>query len=65
MYQQGQKLAGAIVDVASFVETAPAQLEAIMIAINALSLVDSKNAWIIVTRSNTSVRKACRFLDVA
>lgn len=51
MYQQAQKLAMSIVDVVSFVETAQAQLEAIMVAINALSLVDSKNAWIVAPRS--------------
>lgn len=57
MYQQAQKLAASVVDVASFVETAQPQLEAIMIAVNALSLVDSKNAWIVVPKSNTTVRK--------
>ncbi|KAJ3566967.1 hypothetical protein NP233_g6671 [Leucocoprinus birnbaumii] len=56
MYQHAQKLAAAIVDATSFAERAQAQLEAIMIAINALSLVDTKNAWIIVPKSNSSAR---------
>lgn len=51
MYQHALKLKAAIVDGASFVEMAQAQLEAIMIAINALSLIDSRNAWIVIPKS--------------
>jgi nuclear pore complex protein Nup160 len=54
MYQHALKLKAAIVDCASFVEMAQAQLEAIMIAINALSLVDSRNAWIVIPKSLSS-----------
>ncbi|KAF5363323.1 hypothetical protein D9756_000589 [Leucocoprinus leucothites] len=57
MYQQAQKMTTAVIDAASFAEKAQAQLEAIMISINALSLVDSKNAWIIVPKSNPTARK--------
>ncbi|KAF9452001.1 hypothetical protein P691DRAFT_795643 [Macrolepiota fuliginosa MF-IS2] len=56
MYQQAQKLAAKTSDVASFVEIAQAQLEAITIAINALSLIDSNRAWIVVPKPNTTVR---------
>jgi nuclear pore complex protein Nup160 len=51
MYQHALKLKAAINDGTSFVEVAQAQLEAIMIAINALSLVDSRNAWIVIPKS--------------
>jgi nuclear pore complex protein Nup160 len=63
MYLQAQKLAVAMVDSVSFIETAQAQLDAIMIAINALSLVDSKNAWIVVPKSSTAVRNCTSSLS--
>jgi len=50
MYLQSEQLASAVNDRKSFTR-AELSLEAIMIAINALSLVDSNNAWIIVPKS--------------
>lgn len=51
MYQQAQQLGFAIVDSKSFTARAELQLEAMMIAINALSLVVSSNAWILMPKS--------------
>ncbi len=56
MYQQAQKLSASVIEAKSFIEVAQAQLEATVIAMNALSLVDSKDAWIVVPRSSATVR---------
>jgi len=50
MYQQSEQLASAFNDFESFTR-AELSLEAMMIAINALSMLASNNAWIIVPKS--------------
>jgi hypothetical protein len=49
MYQRARKLQNLINDPTSFSSLAEAQLEAYVIAINALSLVDAKNAWVVLS----------------
>ncbi|KAI0643699.1 nucleoporin Nup120/160-domain-containing protein [Trametes meyenii] len=46
MYQRARKLAALMGDPAAFAELAELQLEAYVVAMNALALVDSKNQWI-------------------
>ncbi|KAI0356677.1 hypothetical protein OH77DRAFT_1423630 [Trametes cingulata] len=46
MYQRARKLAALMGDPATFVELAELQLEAYLVAMNSLSLVDPKNQWI-------------------
>jgi nuclear pore complex protein Nup160 len=48
MYQRARKLQNLINDAVSFPSLAEEQLEAYNIAINALSLVDQKNAWVLL-----------------
>jgi hypothetical protein len=48
MYQRARKLHDVITDSTSFVSLAEDQLEALSVAINALHLVDEKNAWILM-----------------
>ena len=48
MYQRARKLQNRINDPTSFSSLAEAQLEAYTVAINALSLVDEKNAWVML-----------------
>lgn len=48
MYQRARKLRDVITDSTSFVSLAEDQLEALSVAINALHLVDEKNAWILM-----------------
>ena len=48
MYQRARKLQHLINDPTSFSSLAEAQLEAYTVAINALSLVDEKNAWLVL-----------------
>jgi len=50
MYQQSEQLTSAVNDSKSFTR-AELSLEAMMIAINALSMLASNNAWIIVPKS--------------
>ncbi|KAL7282041.1 hypothetical protein ACG7TL_003508 [Trametes sanguinea] len=46
MYQRARKLASLMGDPATFFELAELQLEAYVVAMNSLSLVDSKNQWV-------------------
>ncbi|OJT13189.1 Nuclear pore complex protein Nup160 [Trametes pubescens] len=46
MYQRARKLAALMGDPAAFVELAELQLEAYVVAMNSLALVDTKNQWI-------------------
>lgn len=46
MYQRARKLAAVIGDASTFAELAELQLEAYVVAINSLALVDPKNQWI-------------------
>lgn len=46
MYQRARKLASLVDDRSQFMELAELQLEAYVVAMNALSLVEQKNAWI-------------------
>ncbi|KAG5654657.1 hypothetical protein H0H81_009905 [Sphagnurus paluster] len=48
MYQRARKLHDLINDATSFASLAEEQLEGYSIAINALSLVDQKNAWVLL-----------------
>ncbi|KAG5644918.1 hypothetical protein DXG03_007383 [Asterophora parasitica] len=48
MYQRARKLQDLISDPTSFASLADEQLEAYNVAINALSLVDQKNAWVLL-----------------
>ncbi|KAG6866010.1 hypothetical protein C0991_009682 [Blastosporella zonata] len=48
MYQRARKIQDLIRDSTSFAALAEEQLEAYNIAINSLSLVDSKNAWVLL-----------------
>ncbi|KAF8076014.1 nucleoporin Nup120/160-domain-containing protein [Lyophyllum atratum] len=48
MYQRARRLQNLINDPTSFASLAEEQLEAYLVAINALSLVDQKNAWILL-----------------
>jgi nuclear pore complex protein Nup160 len=48
MYQRARKLQDLINDAVSFASLAEQQLEAYNIAINSLSLVDQKNAWVLL-----------------
>ncbi|KAI0637706.1 nucleoporin Nup120/160-domain-containing protein [Trametes polyzona] len=46
MYQRARKLAALMSDPATFAELAELQLEAYVVAMNALALVDPKNQWV-------------------
>ncbi|KAI0334875.1 hypothetical protein GY45DRAFT_1317953 [Cubamyces sp. BRFM 1775] len=46
MYQRARKLAALTGDPATFIELAELQLEAYVVAMNSLALVDAKNQWI-------------------
>jgi hypothetical protein len=48
MYQRAQKIHQLITTAALFAELAEDELEAYLIAINALSLLDAKDAWIVL-----------------
>ncbi|GLB33440.1 putative nucleoporin Nup120/160 [Lyophyllum shimeji] len=48
MYQRARKLQDLIHDPTSFASLAEEQLEAYLVAINALSLVEPKNAWVLL-----------------
>ena len=48
MYQRARRLQQLSVDASDFIPLAEEQLEAMMVAINALSLVDQQSAWIAV-----------------
>lgn len=48
MYQRARKLQDVITDVTSFIALAEDQLEALSVAVNALNLVDEKNAWVLM-----------------
>ena len=46
MYQRARKLEALMVDASAFAELADLQLEAYVVAMNALALVDSKSQWV-------------------
>lgn len=46
MYQRARKFSAAMGDAAAFVELAELQLEAYVVAMNALALVDPRSQWI-------------------
>lgn len=48
MYQRARKLASLIDDRSQFINLVELQLEAYVVAMNALSLIESKNAWIVM-----------------
>jgi len=48
MYQRAQKLKDPIGDPSLIVSLGEEQLEAYLVAMNALSLLDQKNAWIVM-----------------
>ena len=57
MYQRARKLQNLINDPTFFSSLAEAQLEAYTVAINALSLVDEKNAWVVLPVPHESVQE--------
>jgi len=57
MYQRARKLQDLINDAVSFASLAEDQLEAYNIAINSLSLVDQKNAWVLLPISGDNVHE--------
>lgn len=59
MYQRARKLCGLITDTITFFSLAEAQLESYMIAMNALSLLDQKNAWIVMPVSHENSHEVC------
>lgn len=71
MYQRARKLAALMGDPAAFVELAELQLEAYVVAMNSLALVDPKNQWItlpVTVETGHEVsgllsKGACRILD--
>ena len=48
MYQRARKLGALIGDVSDFVSLTELQLEAYVVGMNALALIDQKNAWIVL-----------------
>jgi nuclear pore complex protein Nup160 len=48
MYQRARKLHGLFGDPSLVIPLAEEQLEAYMVSINSLSLLDQKNAWIVM-----------------
>ena len=48
MYQRARKLGALIGDLADFVSLTELQLEAYVVGMNALALIDQKNAWIVL-----------------
>ncbi|KAF8204833.1 nucleoporin Nup120/160-domain-containing protein [Pholiota molesta] len=57
MYQRARKLQDVITDVTSFIALAEDQLEALSVAVNALNLVDEKNAWVLMPIVSDTSRK--------
>jgi len=59
MYQRAVKLSALANDVSQFMSLAEQQLEAYAVAMNALSILDRKNAWIVLPLSseNGQLRK--------
>lgn len=51
MYQRARKLHRLVGDPRTFLELAEEQLESYMIAMNAISLLERKNAWIVMPTS--------------
>ncbi|KNZ75687.1 Nuclear pore complex protein [Termitomyces sp. J132] len=57
MYQRARRLQDLITEPALFASLAEEQLEAYSLAINALSLVDSRNAWILLPLSSDQIHE--------
>jgi hypothetical protein len=65
MYQRAKKLQDLINDPTLFASLAEEQLEAYLVAINALSLVDQKNAWVLLPMPADQAHEVCSIsLDV-
>jgi len=54
MYQRAQKLQDLITDQSLMEPLGEEQLEAYLVAMNSLSLLDEKNAWIVMPMSSDS-----------
>lgn len=65
MYQRARKLQDLIGDAASFASLAEEQLEGYNIAINSLSLVDQKNAWVLLPISTDTAHEVFSFFLIA
>lgn len=63
MYQRARKLGDSIADAASFISLAEDQLEAFSVSMNALSLVDSKNSWMLIPVVTDLVRLHVAFVQ--
>lgn len=59
MYQRARKLQDLTTDPTSFSALAEEQLEAYTVAINALSLVDQKNSWVVLPVPPESTHEVC------
>lgn len=62
MYQRARKLAAVMGDASAFAELAELQLEAYVVAMNSLALVDPKSQWItlpITAETGHEVSKKC------
>jgi nuclear pore complex protein Nup160 len=59
MYQRARKLQDLTSDAVSFASLAEDQLEGYNIAINSLSLVDQKNAWVLLPISTDAMHEVC------
>lgn len=57
MYQRARKLSSLAGDLAEFHTLADLQMESYLVSINALSLVDSKNAWFVMPASDWGERE--------
>ena len=64
MYQRARKLAALMGDPATFIELAELQLEAYVVAMNSLALVDVKNQWITLPITVESGHEVGRLLLV-
>ena len=62
MYQRARKLATLAAEPSNFVLMAELQIEAYLGALNALSLVDQKVAWIVIPFTTESDYVVCRIL---
>lgn len=62
MYQRARKLATLAAEPSNFVPMAELQMEAYLGAVNALSLVDQKVAWIVIPFTAESDHGVCYIL---
>ena len=59
MYQRARKLAALIREPSNFLSLAELQLEAYVVGMNALELIDQRNAWIVMPVTAESEHEVC------